>query len=135
MAPDDVVTPGGVRVPAEAISVTFARSGGPGGQHVNTSATKARVTVAVDRIPLDDERAARLHQAFGRRVEATSQQHRSQWRNRQTALERVLARIDDALTEDAPRRPTRMSRGAKQRRRAEKQQRSRRKAERRGEWD
>lgn len=135
MPEGDHRTPGGVRIPADAIQVSFARSGGPGGQHVNTSATKARVTVTIDRLDLDPRRRDRLVEAYGRRIEASSQQHRSQWRNRQAALERVLARIDDALSDDPERRPTRPSRASKIRRREAKQRQSQRKAERRRPMD
>lgn len=128
-------TPNGIAIPDAAVSVTFARSGGPGGQHVNTSSTKARVTITIDRCGLPDHVAARLVAALGDSVVATSSAQRSQYRNRTRALADALAAIDAALVEDAPRHATKPTRASKERRRRDKERQAARKADRRhSDW-
>ncbi len=127
---DEIRTPGGVRVDPSALRYEFARGGGPGGQHVNTSATKATVILDVD-AGLAPRIAARVREHHGATMRATSSVHRSQWRNRSAALERLLRRIDDALAEREPRRPTRVPKRERSRRRDDKARRSRRLGERR----
>ena len=46
----DLRTPGGLVVPAAALDWSFARSGGPGGQHVNTTSSKVTLTIAVSAV-------------------------------------------------------------------------------------
>jgi ribosome-associated protein len=65
---------------------------------------------------LGPRQRARLLQRLGPVVRATSSDERSQARNRQIALERLAARIADALRVEAPRRPTRPTKGSQQRR-------------------
>ena len=60
--------------------------------------------------------------------------HRSQIRNRERALDEIERRLQEALVEQAARRPTRPRRGAVERRLEAKRQRGERKAERRGDW-
>ncbi len=128
---DDPTTPAGRRIPATAVRVQFARSSGPGGQHVNTSETKARVTIDLTACELPEHETARLLERLGPEVTATSAAQRSQWRNREEALRRALARIDDALVDRAPRRPTKPSAGAKRRRLEAKRRTSEKKSDRR----
>jgi ribosome-associated protein len=123
-------TPGGTPVDPAALRFEFARGGGPGGQHVNTSATKVTVVLDVER-GLPRRAAAHVRERHGSTMRATSSVHRSQWRNRTAALERLLRRIDAALEEEAERRPTRVPAREKRRRREEKERRSRRLAARR----
>ena len=110
---DDLRTPGGLVVLAHALSWTFARSGGPGGQHVNTTSSKATLTVAIDAVVGRPVVVERLRAALGDEVRVTSQEHRSQWRNRQQCLERVAAQLDQAARPpEPPRRPTKPKRCA-----------------------
>lgn len=128
---DDVVTPRGVRIPGAAISVRFSRSGGPGGQHANTADTKARVTVDLSACGLSPTRLARLVDALGPTISATSERTRSQWRNRNVALDRILDRIDTAMVPARPRRATKPTKASQARRLADKQHTAKRKAARR----
>jgi ribosome-associated protein len=121
---DQIRTPRGVRVDPSALRYEFARGGGPGGQHVNTSATKATVVLDVD-AGLSPRTAARVRERHGATMRATSSVHRSQWRNRSAALERLLRRIDEALEEQEERRPTRVPKRERSRRRDDKARRSR----------
>ena len=93
------------------------RSGGPGGQHANTSNTRVEVRLDVARsASLGPRQRARLLERLGPIARATAADSRSQARNRDLALERLRARIAQALHVDRPRRPTRPSKAAKQRR-------------------
>jgi len=124
---DDLVTSRGLRIPAAALRWWASRSGGPGGQHANTSDTHATVELDLDAL---DEAGAdlpagvtdRLRAAHGDTVRATAADSRSQFRNRTLARQRLADAVDDAARPRAPRRPTRPSRGAARRRLEEKRQ-------------
>jgi ribosome-associated protein len=126
----DLTTPRGVRIDGAGLRFEFARGGGPGGQHVNTSATKVTVVLDVDE-GLSAELAARVRERHGKTVRATSSVFRSQWQNRRAALDRLATRVDDLLAEDRPRVDTRVPARERARRRADKQRRTRRLADRR----
>lgn len=125
------LTPRGLRVPDAAVSFSFSRSGGPGGQHVNTSSTKVRVTIDLVACGFDEARLERLVQRLGPEVHSSSEEHRSQWRNRQLALQRALVQIDRALEVPRTRRASKPSLGARNRRLEAKSRQSQRKVERR----
>lgn len=126
----EIRTPRGIRVEPSALRFEFARGGGPGGQHVNTSATKATVVLDVD-AGLSAVAAARVREQHGATMRATSSVHRSQWQNRTAALDRLLKRIDQALEEQPERRATRVPNREKRRRREDKGRRTRRLGDRR----
>lgn len=103
----------------------FSRSSGPGGQSVNTTDSRVELTVDVAESPAfsENQRARVLESLAGRLVggtlTVTASRHRSQLRNRDLAVDQLLALLRDALAPPPPpRRPTKPSRGA-QRRRAE----------------
>lgn len=121
----------GLSIPADEVRVTFARAGGPGGQHVNTSATKAQLRFDVEHSSsLSPDQKARIREALGNRMTADgellleSAEHRSQARNREAALARFSALLGEALRPARPRRPTRKPRAATERRLAAKRTRS-----------
>lgn len=128
---DDLVTGRGYRIPAAAIRWWASRSGGPGGQHANTSDTQVTVEVDLDLAALSSAVDARVRKALGPTVRATASDSRSQFRNRTLARQRVAAAIDDAARPPAPRRTTRPTRGSVERRLTAKRQRAERKRERR----
>lgn len=115
-ADDDLVTSRGLRVPAAALSWWASRSGGPGGQHANTSDTNVTIAVDLDEAGLPEAVTARLRAAHGDSVRASSADSRSQFRNRQLARKRLAELIDGAARPERRRRPTKPSRGAKRRR-------------------
>jgi ribosome-associated protein len=127
---DEIRTPGGIRVDPRGLRFVFARGGGPGGQHVNTSATKATVVLDVAS-GLRGSAAERVREAHGPTMRATSSAQRSQWQNRNAALERLLRRIDEAVERPSPRVDTRVPRREKSRRRDDKARRSKRLQDRR----
>ncbi len=109
------VTPAGRRIAAAAVGWTATRSGGPGGQHANTSDTAVTVTIDVAACELPEEVTARVLAVHGPQIVASSSQSRSQWRNRQLAWRAALERLDEAAAPPAaPRRPTRPGRGARE---------------------
>lgn len=137
MEPADLVVTAAVRIPADELSWRFSRSSGPGGQGVNT--TDSRVELGWDPAAsraLDGlaetvrERAlARLAARTGGDavgpVVVVASEFRSQRRNRDAARTRLAAIVREALAPPpAARRPTRPSRGAKQRRLDDKKRRS-----------
>ena len=114
---DGLRTPAGIVVPGHALAWTFARSGGPGGQHVNKTSTKVTLTIAIDDVVTSAARAERLRAAFGDELRVTDQSTRRQSRNRQACLDRVAELLDDAARPPrAARRATKPSRGANERR-------------------
>lgn len=113
----DLRTPGGLVVPAAALDWSFARSGGPGGQHVNTTSSKVTLTIAVAAVTGRPVALERLRAALDDTVRVTSQTHRSQWRNRQDCLARAAVLLDEAARPPDPtRRATHPTRGAVERR-------------------
>ncbi len=110
--------PGGPLVPAEELQWRYSTSGGPGGQHANTSRTRVEVIYDVQSSQaLSEEQRNLIVQRIGRRVRAISGTQRSQWQNRQLALERLGDRLADALEIPPERRPTRPSKRERARQR------------------
>ena len=129
----DVVTPGGIVVPARAITWRFSRGTGPGGQGVNT--TDSRVELVVDLTALmvsnPSEVAERIRVSLGERLRIVAATERSQVRNRETAIRRLGERLDAAARPRRPRRPTRPTAASVRRRLEAKRKRSQVKTERR----
>jgi ribosome-associated protein len=125
------VTPS-CRIPRSELEWRVSRSGGPGGQHANTSDSRVEVRFSVaDSTALGPRQRARLLERVGPVVRAVAADSRSQARNRAIALDRLVARLAAGLATEPARRPTRPSRGAKQRRLRDKRHRSERKQSRR----
>ena len=135
--PDGVEIAPGVVVAPDALSYTYARSGGPGGQNVNTRSTKAQLRIALDDRPITRAARGRLVRLAGSLVTGkdelliASEEHRTQRRNREACLERLRALLVEAIPEPKRRKKTRPSRGAIERRLKEKRVRSDTKARRR----
>lgn len=126
-ADDDLVTGRGLRIPAAAITWWATRSGGPGGQHANTSDTHVTVELDLDAAGLPGGVTERLRTTHGDTVRASSADSRSQFRNRQLARQRLGDLVDDAAQPPKRRRPTKPSRGARRRRLEDKRQQSEKK--------
>jgi ribosome-associated protein len=127
-----------VRIPRAELIVRATRSGGPGGQHVNTSSTRIEVVWNVDRTTaLDDLTRARVRQRLGGRVDTegnvrvVASDSRSQRRNREEAEARLAALLRRALAVPKPRRATRPTGASVAARLDDKRRRARLKAERR----
>ena len=115
-------TPGGLVVPARALTWRYSRSGGPGGQHVNTSDT--RVELVCDLLACDfvDWVGELIVKQLGAEARVVSSASRSQLQNRRTAVNRLAEMLDVAATPPKSRRATRPSRGARQARLNDKRQ-------------
>ncbi|HEX2273509.1 MAG TPA: alternative ribosome rescue aminoacyl-tRNA hydrolase ArfB [Acidimicrobiales bacterium] len=95
------------RIPLDELEWSFTASGGPGGQHANTANTRVELRFDVASSPsLGPRQRARLLERLGPVVRVVAADERSQLRNRQLALERLGARLAEALRETRPRRPT-----------------------------
>ncbi len=111
--------PEGLVVPAAELVERFSKSQGPGGQSVNT--TDSRVELDFDlgssTALTDTQRARALRRWPEGRLSIAASEHRSQHRNRVAARERLIELLREALAPPPPtRRPTKPSRGAKERR-------------------
>lgn len=112
-----------IRIPEEEIVLAFVRASGPGGQNVNkvSSAVQLRFDVAASP-SLPEAVKARLAGLAGRRLTREgvlviqAQRFRTQERNREDAIERLVELIRAALKVDPPRRPTLPTLGSKTRR-------------------
>ena len=116
---------GRVTVPAGELVWRYDTPGGPGGQHANRAATRVELRFDVAESPsLSEADRSRLVAKLGPSVVITAADSRSQSRNRDLALERLRTALGEALKPERPRRKTKPSRAAKQRRVDAKRQRS-----------
>jgi ribosome-associated protein len=122
----------GIRIPISEIELRASRSGGPGGQHANKTASRIEAIFDVRAsTALSDAQKSRIAGRLGPRVTAVSQDSRGQARNRETALERLRSRLADAVAPRKHRRATRPGRASKERRLQSKRRQSERKRNRR----
>ncbi|MDQ1433620.1 MAG: ribosome-associated protein [Actinomycetota bacterium] len=108
-------------IASDELEWRFTASGGPGGQHANTSNTKAEVRFDIESSPsLGPRQRARLMERLGPVVRVTASERRSQYQNRELALERLQARLAAALHVEPRRFSTKPSKSSKKRRVDEK---------------
>ena len=107
----------GVEIPDDELSLSFLRSSGPGGQHVNKVATAVQLRYDLEHSrALSEPAKLRLRRLGGRRVTAegsiliVARNHRTQERNRREAEQRLAELIRRALEVPKPRKPTRPTR-------------------------
>lgn len=123
-------------IPHAELEWRFTASGGPGGQHANTSNTRVEVRFDVLTSPsLGPRQRARLLEKLGPSVRVVAADERSQARNRQLALDRLAARLADALRVERERRPTAPTLGSQRRRVEAKRRRGERKRDRQRPYD
>ena len=119
-----------VTIPLSALRCRFARSGGPGGQHVNRSATQVELLFDVARSPsLTAAQRERVRARLGARIDGegvlhlVSEAHRSQRRNREEVVERFVELMRQGLHVPKRRRATRVPRAVRQARLSAKRRR------------
>src|SRR5215831_7022482 len=121
-----------VLLPLSEIEVRVSRSSGPGGQHAQKSSTRVEATFDVERSEaLTDVQKRRVCARAGPVLRAVAQDERSQHRNRELAIERLVEKLRSALAVPRRRVPTKPTAGARQRRLEDKRRRARTKTLRR----
>ncbi len=121
-----------VLLPLSEIGLRVSRSSGPGGQHAQKSSTRVEASFEVETsAALTDAQRRRVLTRVGPVIRAVAQDERSQARNRELAVERLVAKLREALAVPRRRVPTRPSSAARKRRLEEKRRRARTKTLRR----
>jgi ribosome-associated protein len=112
-----------IQLDESEIQESFIAASGPGGQNVNKVATAVQLRFDLANSPsMSDDVKMRLARIAGRRltndgvIVLVAQKFRSQERNRQDALERLIQMIQEAAVPPIPRRPTKPTLGSKKRR-------------------
>jgi ribosome-associated protein len=120
----------GIMIPAAMLRASTSRSSGPGGQNVNKVESRVTVEVTVDELPLTEEQKQQIRQRLAGRINrlgilsVTSQAERSQFANRQRALERLEEILRDAIKPRPPRKRSRTSKAQKRKRLEDKRHRA-----------
>ena len=130
------MTPEGITVgrwviPESEVEERFDTSGGPGGQHANKNETAVTLKFEPSTSSLPEEIKEKLSTRLGPVIEVTATDTRSQWRNRALARERLAAKLETALVDPKPRKKTKPTRAARERRLESKKARSETKRKRR----
>ena len=128
---DDLPIDEDLTIPAAELELRFARSGGPGGQHVNTTESRVLLRWNLRRsTALSDDQRRLLLGALAARLDGegnlqvVASETRSQLENRERARGRLRALLQAALRPPKPRKPTRPKRAAKEERLADKRRRA-----------
>jgi ribosome-associated protein len=115
-----------VSLPLSEIEIRVSRSSGPGGQHAQKSSTRVEALLDVEASEaLSEVQKRRVIARTGPVIRAVAQDERSQLRNRELAIERLVEKLRAALAVPRRRVPTQPSARARERRLAEKKRRSR----------
>jgi len=127
-----------VVIPIAELRFRFSRSGGAGGQHVNKVSTRVELLFDIKDSPsLTGRQKERLLSRLKSKVDSegcltiSSQESRSQWRNREQVVHKFLTLISKALLEIRPRLATNATKGSRERRLRKKSLESRKKERRR----
>lgn len=120
-----------VTIPLDELDLQFSRSGGPGGQHVNTSATRVELTFDVKGSPSltaeQKRRVLRALRGYASKegvLRLTCQTTRSQAQNRDEVIQRLRALMTEALKPRKRRKRTQPTRASKERRLRDKKHRA-----------
>ena len=125
-----------VSLPLSEIAIRVSRSSGPGGQHAQKSSTRVEAIFDVEASEaLSEAQKRRVVGRVGTTLRAVAQDERSQLRNRELAIERLVEKLRAALAVPRRRVPTKPTRAAKERRLESKRRRSKTKGLRRPPGD
>jgi ribosome-associated protein len=121
--PAVLVITAGCRIPRSSLSFRTSRSGGPGGQHVNKVETRVELLFDVAGSPhLSEYQRTRILDRLRTRIDAQGLLHvvsgasRSQWQNKERAVERFVQLMREGLKPRAVRKKTRPSASAREKR-------------------
>jgi ribosome-associated protein len=113
-----------VAIPVSEIELRFSRSSGPGGQHAQKSETRVEAIFDVEASSaLSPVQKARVIRKAGPVLRSVAQDERSQLRNRELAVERLVESLREALRVPRRRRPTKPTPASRQRRLEQKRRR------------
>jgi ribosome-associated protein len=125
MAGESIRVTRSVSIPRSEIELRFSRSSGPGGQHAQKTESRAEAVFDVEAsMALTEAQKRRVIAKAGPVLRALAQEERSQWLNRERAIERVVDQLREALKVERRRRPTKPTAAAKERRLEQKRRRS-----------
>jgi ribosome-associated protein len=114
-----------VAIPASEVELRFSRSSGPGGQHAQKTESRVEAVFEVEAsTALSPAQKRRVLAKAGPLLRAVAQDERSQWRNRELAVERLVDALREALRVERKRVPTKPSPAARERRLEEKRRRA-----------
>lgn len=110
-----------ILIPFEEIRISYTRSGGPGGQHVNKTSTQAELTFDLAHSPsLSNADRAWLLERLASKLDSSgilhisSQEFRSQLRNKNAAIEKLQNLLESAIRRPKPRKKIKLSKAAKE---------------------
>jgi len=125
MEPDSIRVTRSVVLPLTEVELRFSRSSGPGGQHANTAETRVEAILDVEASSaLTDAQKRRVLAKAGPTLRAIAQDERSQWRNRELAVERLVEQLRQALKVERRRVATKPTKASRERRLESKKRRS-----------
>jgi ribosome-associated protein len=125
MEADGIRVTRSVVLPRSEIELRFSRSSGPGGQHANTAETRVEAVLDVEATSaLTDAQRRRVRAKAGPVLRAVAQDERSQLRNRELAVERLVAQLREALRVERRRVATKPTAASRERRLESKRRRS-----------
>jgi ribosome-associated protein len=125
MEPDSIRVTRSVVLPLTEVELRFSRSSGPGGQHATTAETRVEAILDVEATSaLTDAQKRRVLAKAGPTLRAIAQDERSQWRNRELAVERLVEQLRKALKVERKRVATKPTKASRERRLESKKRRS-----------
>ena len=116
---DDIIIDHQITIPASALSFRYTRSGGKGGQNVNKVSTRVELLFDLAKIVTNDKRRALIRMKLQPKTDSegliriVSQESRSQWQNKRSAIEKLKEMIERASRMDIVRVATKPSRSSK----------------------
>jgi ribosome-associated protein len=124
MADESIPVTRSLSIPRAEVELRFSRSSGPGGQHAQKTDTRVEALFDVEASStLSDAQKRRVLERLGPVVRVVAQDERSQWRNRELALERLAGTLREALRVRRRRRATRPTKAAVEKRLEQKRRR------------
>lgn len=130
---DDITIGHSIIIPESAVRFSYSRSGGKGGQNVNKVSTKVDLFFAPADLRCSQRLRDRIMTRLSKKMDSSgtirisSKESRSQWQNKQTAIDKLIAMVEDAAIEEKDRIATKPTRSSKVRRVDRKKLDSRRK--------